>query len=101
MEADHVRRFVSDREPQLFDVEGGRVHWIWRLNQNIGAKRVCHICFSLTSSRAHAFRASECRTTVAAKRGELQQIPPIKPENSWFLTNSQKTIDPPRSAKKQ
>ena len=43
VEADHVRCFVSDRKPELLDVEGGRVRWILRLNQNIGAKSVCHV----------------------------------------------------------
>jgi hypothetical protein len=49
VQADHVRRFVSDREPELFDLEGCRACWILRLNQNIGAKSVCHVCFSRTA----------------------------------------------------
>jgi hypothetical protein len=48
VEADHVGRFVGDGEPELFDVEGGRVVWIFHLNQNIGAKLVCHVRVSRT-----------------------------------------------------
>jgi hypothetical protein len=59
VEAYHVRRFVSDREPELFGVEGGRALWILRLNQNVGAKSVCHVRFSgiaLESSHARSKR---------------------------------------------
>jgi hypothetical protein len=35
MQADHMRRFVSDLEPELLDIEERRELWILRLNQNV------------------------------------------------------------------
>jgi hypothetical protein len=48
MKADHGWRFFGYREPELFDVERGCVCWIFGLNENIGAERVCHFSPGVT-----------------------------------------------------
>jgi hypothetical protein len=43
MKADHLRAFGSNHKAELLDVERCRLHWIWRLNEDVGTKAVCHV----------------------------------------------------------
>jgi hypothetical protein len=43
VEADHVRRLVCNLEPKLCDIKGRCGFWIFRLNQDIRTKLVCHV----------------------------------------------------------
>ena len=55
MQADHVRMLVGDLESEPLDVEKRGLLRVWRLDQNVRAKFVCHVMKSARIlSRTHA-----------------------------------------------
>src|SRR5271157_507470 len=46
VKADHLGVFAGDFEAEMVDIEGSRLLRVWGLDEDVGAKGVCHGCSS-------------------------------------------------------